>query len=88
VEYDADYLGSLYDWAGKPRPSRKELKRLENRTRNELKHQDDGRNVTIQADFVYDAEDMLLRSMFNHFKAFGCYPKSKHLQRWFEHMTL
>ena len=88
VEYLADYAGSLYKWAGKPRPSKKELVRLENCTRNQLKHQDDGRNVAVEADFVFDAEDMLLRCMFNHFNAFRCYPKSKRLRDWFEHMTL
>src|SRR5688572_6636172 len=80
VEYLADYLGSIFEWAGKPRPSRKELVRLHNLTRNHLKHQDDGKNITVTADFIYDAEDMLLRCMFNHFQAFGCYPKSRRLR--------
>lgn len=88
VGYLADYAGSLYEWAGKPRPSKKELIRLENRTRNHLKHQKDGRNVSVKADFTFDAEDMLLRCMFNHFNAFGCYPKSQRLRCWFENMTL
>jgi len=88
VEYLAAWSSSLFEWAGKPRPSKKELIRLENRTKNELKHQDDGRNVSVEADFTFDAEDMLLRCMYNHFNAFACYPQSKRLRSWFENMTL
>ena len=88
VEYLADWDGSFFDWAGKPRPSKKELVKLQNRVRNELKHQDDGRNTTIVADFVFEAENMLLRCMYNHFNAYACYPSSKRLRCWFENMTL
>lgn len=88
VERDAAYFGSVYEYFGKPRPSKKELITIENRIRNELKHQDDGRNITVDADFQFEVEGMLLRCMFNHFDAFGCYPKSKRLRRWFEDLTL
>jgi hypothetical protein len=88
VEGLAHYLGSIYEWAGKPRPSKKELIARHNAVRNHLKHQDDGRNVTVAADFMFEAEEMLLRCMFNHFNAFGCWPRSRHLRAWFEHMTL
>jgi len=88
VEYLAEYTASLYEWAGKPTPPRKVLIGLENRARNELKHQNDGRNVKVGIDFHYEAESMLLRSMFNHFNAFGCYPSSRRLRNWFENLTL
>ncbi len=88
VEYLASYTASLYEWARKPTPPRKRLIALENRARNELKHQDDGRNVRVDIDFEHEAESMLLRCMFNHFEAFGCYPSSRHLRHWFEHLTL
>ena len=77
VEYNADWLGSLYDWAKKPRPSRKQLVSQLNAVRNHLKHQDDGRNVRVEADFEFEAEEMILRCMFNHFNAYGCYPSNK-----------
>jgi hypothetical protein len=88
VESLEDWVGSIYDWAGKPRPSKKILIASENRLRNELKHQDDGRNVTIEADFEFHCEEMLLRCMYNYFDAFGCFPRSKALRFWFENMTL
>ena len=86
VEYNADWLGSLYDWAKKPRPPKRQLVAALNSIRNHLKHQDDGRNIKIEADFEYEAEEMILRCMFNHFKAFKCYPANRALRSWFEHM--
>jgi hypothetical protein len=88
VESLAEYLGSIYDWAKKPRPPKKQLIVRQNTTRNHLKHQDDGRNITMSADFEFEAEEMILRTMFNHFDGFGCYPANKCLQNWFENMTL
>jgi hypothetical protein len=88
VKRDTAYLGSVYEYFGKPRPTEKELTAIENRIRNELKHQDDGRNIRVEADFQFEAEGMLLRCMFNHFDAFGCFPKSKRLRLWFDALTL
>lgn len=88
VEYNADWFGSFYDWVKKPRPSKKQLITYLNSTRNHLKHQDDGRNIKVEADFEFEAEEMILRCMYNHFNAYGCYPASKRLRGWFDHMTL
>ena len=88
VEYLAAGLGSLYEWAKKPRPTKKQLISRVNEIRNHLKHQDDGRNISVQADFEFEAEEMILRCMFNYFNAFGCYPASKALRHWFQNMTL
>lgn len=86
VEALAEGLGSLYDWAGKPKPT-KPISIL-NEPRNHLKHQNDGRNVRVEADWHFEAEEMILRCMFNHFNAFGYHPSSQNLKSWFEHMTL
>lgn len=86
VEELANYLGSLYDESNKPKLSK--LISILNKPRNQIKHLDDGRNIRIEADWHFEAEEMILRCMFNHFKAFGCYPSSKNLKNWFEDMTL
>ena len=88
VTYEADYLASMADYVRKPRPPRKQVIAALNKPRNHLKHQDDGRNVKVSADWQFEAESMLLRCMFNHFNAFGRYPASKALRGWFENMTL
>lgn len=87
VEYNADWLGSSYDWANKPWPSKKHLISILNAPSN-LKHQNDGRNFRIETDFQFEAEEMILQCMFNHFNAFGCYPSANGLRAWFERMTL
>jgi len=89
VEYLADFEGSLFEWLGQQRPKKKELiSEHINRVRNHLKHQDDGENITIEADFEYEAEEMLLRCMYNYLNAFNCYPKNSKLRAWFDNMTL
>lgn len=88
VERQATHLGALYEWAGQFRPSRKQLIALVNKTRNELKHQDDGRNIKVEADFKFEAEEMLLRCLFNHVDAYGYLPASTRLKNWFFNMTL
>ena len=81
VEYNADWLGSFYDWAKKTRPSKKQLIAILNTTRNHLKHQNNGRNIRVEANFQFEAEEMILRCIFNHFKAFGCYPAATRLTK-------
>jgi hypothetical protein len=85
---EADYLASMADLFDKPRPPRKQVVASLNKRRNELKHQNDGRNVRVTADWQFEAESMLLRCMFNYHNAFGCLPGSKALRSWFENMTL
>src|SRR2546423_4301658 len=45
VEFEAESLGSLYDWASKLRPSKKALIASVNTARNHVKHNDGGRNI-------------------------------------------
>jgi hypothetical protein len=88
VEDWAEYLGGIYDLHGKPRPPKKELLAAHNRARNELKHNDGGKNGRVVADFEFEAEEMLLRAIKNYFNAFGCLPGNRRVRGWFEHMTL
>jgi hypothetical protein len=88
VEDWAEYLGGIYDFLGKARPLKKELVGVHNRVRNELKHNDGGRNGRVSADFEFEVEEMLLRAIKNYFNAFGCLPGNKRVRGWFEHMTL
>lgn len=88
VANEVDYLASIADYFDKPCPPKKRLIAALNKPRNHLKHQDDGRNVRVTADWQFEAESMLLRCMYNHFNAFGSFPASKPLRGWFENMTL
>jgi len=88
LEDSADYLATVYDWAKVPRPSRKTLFHRHNRLRNELKHNDKGKNSWVQADYQFEAEEFLLRAVRNYCFAFNCLPASKRIRRWFEWMCL
>jgi hypothetical protein len=86
VEQHAYWLGEFCDWLKKPRPPNRQLIAKLNSIRNHLKHQDDGRNIKVEADFKFEAEEMILRCMDNHFNAYGCFPSSKRLRAWFDDM--
>ena len=84
VENLAEILGQFYDLAGKPRPSKTERIRAHNRIRNELKHNDGGKNVRVVADFQFEAEEMLIRAIKNYFNTFKCMPNNQNVREWFD----
>ena len=46
-----------------PRPSQEKVRKSLNRIRNELKHNYNGRNARVPAEFVFEAESMILRAL-------------------------
>lgn len=93
----AVYHRSFWDYAVKraneegrtiTAPDDKTLKRKINSTRNELKHNDRGKNVRVEAMFNYDAEDMLLRALRNYLKLYDRLPRQQRVANWWENMTL
>jgi hypothetical protein len=82
VELTAEGLASLYHQKHRRCPPKKHLIGFLNSARNHLKHQDDGRNIRVDADWQSEAETMLFRAMINHFNSFDCYPSSQPLRRW------
>jgi hypothetical protein len=69
-------------------PDEKALKRKINSTRNELKHNDRGKNVRVEAMFTYEAEEMLLRAIRNYLKLYDRLPRHQRVVNWWENMTL
>jgi hypothetical protein len=88
LEEDTIWLQQIADYLKRPRPSREKVHKSLNRVRNELKHNDGGSNVRIQADFVFEAEDMILRALRNYGRAFGCMPSNRLIRGWWENMSL
>ena len=88
VEDLADYLGTIYDWAGIKRPSKNQLISSHNKIRNKLKHNDGGKNSYVDADFQFEAEAMIVRAIKNYFLAFKCFPGNKRVREWFEFTCL
>jgi hypothetical protein len=93
----AVYTRSFWDYAAKRAneenyplhvPDDKGIKSRLNETRNEVKHNDQGKNVKVHAMFQYAAEDMLLRACKNYLKLYNRLPKNKRLVDWWENITL
>ena len=80
-------FATLYN---KPAPTLKfkKVAAVSNKLRNELKPNDDGRNSRLQADFVFQAEDMILRALRNYKLAFGGMPGSKLVRDWWYNMSM
>lgn len=70
------------------KPGDKEIRRRINYARNELKHNDGGKNRPVSADIVYEAEDMILRALRNYYKLYGKHPPQKEVLDWWDNMTL
>jgi hypothetical protein len=88
LEDDTIWWGQMADYLKRPRPSREKVHKSLNRVRNELKHNDGGRNVRIQAEFVFEAEEMILRALRNYERAFGCMPSNRLIRGWWDHISL
>jgi hypothetical protein len=70
LEDDTIWWGQMADFLKRPRPSQEKVRKALNRIRSELKHNESGRNVQIQAKFVFEAEEMILRALRNYEQAF------------------
>ena len=68
-------------------PDAKELRRRNNRVRNEVKHNDQGTNASVAADYRYWAEEMLLRAISNYTRLFKKFPPKKHVWEWWDDFT-
>jgi len=66
----------------------KKARQILNRLRNELKHNDGGKNVKVEAMFQYEAEEMILRALRNFEKLYNRLPNHKKVVDWWDFMSL
>jgi hypothetical protein len=66
----------------------KEIRSRINRTRNELKHNNGGKNSPVDAYFLMEAEEMVLRALRNYEKLYGKLPPQKEVQEWWDFISL
>jgi hypothetical protein len=57
-----------------------------NRARNELKHK--GKDIPLVAIFDYEAEEMILRALYNYVAVYRRQPPQRFVQTWYENHTL
>jgi hypothetical protein len=83
---DAAFLKQVFEYVKHPLPA--DLSSRLNKQRNELKHNDGGKNKQVKADWRFEAEDMILRGIRNYQRAFGCTPRSKLVRQWWDWISL
>jgi hypothetical protein len=70
------------------KPTPEQIKKGLNRVRNELKHNDSGKNIRVEAIYDYETEEMILRAIRNYHKLYNCLPSDKKLRDWFDFVTM
>jgi len=70
LEGEANFWNQLSEIVNKPKPDRKKVINVLNRTRNELKHNDSGENIFFEADFELEAECLIDRAIRNYWLAY------------------
>jgi len=59
-----------------------------NGVKNELKHNDDGENEWVEADFENEAALLFVKAVKNYFDCYKNFPNDVVIKRLFEHLTL
>ena len=88
LEGEVIYLRSVYDYFSGQKPSDKELIQKINKVKNELKHNDSGDNLWVDADFENEAALLFVKAVKNYFDCYKEFPNDRVVKNLFEHLTL
>lgn len=69
-------------------PSDKELIKKINGVKNELKHNENGENDLVKADFEFEAAMLFIKAVKNYFDCYNEFPKDKTIKKLFDNLTL
>jgi hypothetical protein len=70
LEGETHFWNQLAEIVNKPKPERKKVIDVLNRARNELKHNDSGKNIFYEADFEFEAQCLIDRAIRNYWLAY------------------
>jgi len=88
LDNDVTYAQNIYQYFSKQIPTKKEIIQNINKTKNELKHNDAGENLWIEADFENEASSLFVKAVKNYFDSFGELPKNRTIIKLFDFFTL
>jgi len=88
LDNDVSYAQNIYQYFSKQIPTKKEIIQNINKTKNELKHNDTGENLWIEADFENEASSFFVKAVKNYFDSFGELPKNRTITKLFDFFTL
>ncbi len=88
LENDIKFTQSIFQYYSKDFPKTNAIVMNRNKIRNELKHNDEGENLFIEADFESEAATFFVAAVKNYFDAFGELPENKIIIDLFDFLTL
>lgn len=88
LESNVEYLKSGYEYFNGKIPSNKELIEKFNRVKNNLKHNDNGENEWVEANFENEAVLIFVRAVKNYYDSYNQFPKDRIINNLFEDLTL
>jgi hypothetical protein len=88
LKYEIEYIKSIYKHFNRPCPSNSDLIEQINKTKNEVKHNDVGENLWVEADFENEFVIIFMRAVKNYFNVYNEIPKDKTTMNLFEHLAL
>jgi len=88
LKYDIEYTKSIYQYFNIPIPPDNELIKQINKTKNEVKHNDEGDNSWVDSDFENECVSLFVKAVRNYFYAYKEMPKNRTVTNLFMHLTL
>ena len=76
------FWSRMADFFGKARPNRKKVIESHNRLRNQLKHNNNGDNDWVTADFEFEAQDLIDRAIRNFWLAYDKPPNDRTINNY------
>jgi hypothetical protein len=70
LEEESCFWDQLAEIVNRPKPNRKKVIALLNRTRNELKHNNSGENIFFEANLEFEAQCLIDRAIRNYWLAY------------------
>ncbi len=87
LEVEVIYLRSAYQYFSGKNPSDKELIQIINKVKNDLKHDDSGDNLWLDADFQSEAALLFVKAVKNYLNCYKEFPNDKVTRNLFDHLT-
>jgi len=88
LEHEVEYLKTVYKHFNRPSPTNKDLIKQINKIKNEVKHNDTGENLWVDADFENECVFIFMRAVKNYFYAYKEMPEDKKVMSLFHHLAL
>lgn len=88
LDREIQYLREVYKYLTGNAPDNKDLIKKINRIKNELKHNDSGKNEWLEADFENEAAGMFVKAVKNYHDAYNEFPPHKIINKLFESLSL